>query len=96
MTNAKAEFIDLVDTRRVLCAEVSTETSEFVLKVGHSPTEVCEFLDSLDFEYEDGFGGQELFGTVWFTDGTWATREEYDGSEWWEIHALPEIPGSLR
>ena len=36
-----------------------------------------------------------LKGTVWFKDNTWAGRGEYDGAEWWEIHALPEIPKEL-
>jgi len=55
-----------------------------------------EFLNKLDFEYDNGFGLQRLFGVVWFEDGTWATRGEYDGSEWWEVHEIPEIPDHLK
>ena len=36
--------------------------------------------------YNSGFGGQELFGNVWFDDGTWLSREEYDGSEWYTVN----------
>jgi len=54
--------------------------------------EYLAFLKALDFEYDNGFGGQELYGTIWFTDGTWAERGEYDGSEWWEHHKKPNIP----
>ena len=38
------------------------------------------FLNDLNFEYDSGYGGQELYGTVWFKDNTWAGRGEYDGS----------------
>ena len=42
-----------------------------------------EVMPKLDFDYKNGFGRQELFGYIWYVDGTWSHREEYDGSEWW-------------
>jgi hypothetical protein len=40
---------------------------------------------------------QHVFGTVWFNDNeSWAYRDEYDGSEWWAIQSLPEIPEELK
>ena len=45
----------------------------------------------LDIEYDDGFGFQKVFGTILFTDNTWLSREEYDGSEWWEFNSPPPI-----
>ncbi len=51
-----------------------------------------EVLPMLDFAYDSGFGGQELYGTIWYEDGTWSERGEYDGSEWWEHRKCPEIP----
>jgi hypothetical protein len=48
----------------------------------------------LDFEYDNGYGGQELYGTVWLVDETWLSRGEYDGSEWWEHNVLPVIPAN--
>jgi len=53
-----------------------------------------EVLSLLDFEYDDGYGGQELSGNVWYTDGTWSERGEYDGSEWWEHKVCPDIPNA--
>jgi hypothetical protein len=48
----------------------------------------CAFIEySLDWS-----SGQELYGTVWLEDGTWLSRGEYDGSEWWEHNVLPPIP----
>lgn len=49
-------------------------------------------INHLDFEYDSGYGGQELYGTIWYEDGTWSERDEYDGSEWWEYRSCPEIP----
>lgn len=40
--------------------------------------------------YDNGYGGQELYGVITFTDGTWLSRGEYDGSEWWEYNKLPQ------
>lgn len=48
------------------------------------------FLETLaSINYDNGYGGQELFGTIVFKDGTWLERGEYDGSEWWEHRKLP-------
>ena len=48
------------------------------------------FLETLSsIDYDNGYGGQELFGTIVFKDGTWLERGEYDGSEWWEHRKLP-------
>lgn len=49
-----------------------------------------KFLETLAaIDYDNGYGGQELFGTIVFKDNTWLEREEYDGSEWWELRELP-------
>ena len=50
-----------------------------------------EELDKLDFNYDRGYGCQELFGEVLFNDGTWLSRGEYDGSEWWEYNIAPTV-----
>ena len=42
----------------------------------------------LNFEYNDNFGWQELYGIVLFKDGTWLERYEYDGAESW-VHKKP-------
>lgn len=47
-----------------------------------------EVLPQLNFEYDDDYGWQELFGHVWYDDGSWSDRGEYDGSEWW-VHRTP-------
>jgi hypothetical protein len=51
-----------------------------------------EVLPKLDYDYNNGYGSQELLGIIWFSDGTWSERYEYDGSEWWEYKLCPDLP----
>jgi hypothetical protein len=104
MTNAKKELERLLEGKaKVKCAEITKSyqcnneepCQKFTLKVNHTDDEFQSFLKSLNFDYDSGYGRQELFGTVWLEDGTWCTRGEYDGSEWWEHNKLPEIPTEL-
>lgn len=83
---------------QVVCAEVAyfEDNSSYILKEGYTPEELKTFLDSLDFGYDAGYGSQELFGTIWFSDGAWAERYEYDGSECWVIKEYPERPHYLK
>lgn len=60
----------------------------FNLKEGFNDDEFTEFIHSLDFDYDNGFGTQYLFGKIWYTDGSWSERYEYDGSECW-THQAP-------
>ena len=98
MSNAKKELSEAVkDTAKIKCALITcgrleNEGSKKVLKLNHTNDEYNEFLNYLDFEYDSGYGRQELYGTVWLEDGTWLSRGEYDGSEWWEHNVLPDIP----
>ena len=96
--NAKEEFENHVKDKQVMCAEIIyspyfvRDSKEYYLKVGFTVNEYFEFLESLDFEYDNGFGTQEIYGNIWYKDGTWSTREDYDGSEWWEYRLVPKIP----
>jgi hypothetical protein len=97
--NAKDELLNLLKNQGVTlkCAIVqygdhySDAQNIFTLRCGFTPVEYDTFLTALDFNYDDGYGCQELFGTLWFSDGTWAERRVYDGSEWWERKVMPEI-----
>ena len=66
-----------------------------LLPKGHTAEQLEVFIDSLDFDYDNGYGTQELYGTVWLSDGSWLMRGEYDGSEWWEHLFPPPIPPEL-
>lgn len=66
-----------------------------VLKQNWNNDEWLKFLTSLNFNYDNGYGRQEVFGVVWLTDGTWLERYEYDGAENWVLKKLPTIPAEL-
>lgn len=100
--NAKEEYLRFVSGKApVKCAVILVEDDDYdkipktSLPIGHTKEALNSFLSDLNYEYDSGFGGQELFGTIWFTDGTWADRGEYDGSEWWEYQKCPAVPNEL-
>ena len=66
------------------------------LQENYSEEDLSKFLNELDFQYDGGYGEQELYGTIWLTDNSWFSREEYDGSEWWQYQSLPPVPVYLQ
>lgn len=101
MRNAKEEFFECISKHSspVKCAHIMHEVywntstrREVYLPIGATTDQIRQFTNSLDFEYDNGYGSQELYGNIWFEDGAWADRREYDGSEWWEIQIAPIIP----
>tara|TARA_R110000782_G_scaffold56421_2_gene118438 strand:- start:476 stop:808 length:333 start_codon:yes stop_codon:yes gene_type:complete len=100
MINAKNEFLEHIkkDTRNstIKCAKVTlySEYKKFtsVLPVNYTVEEYLLFLETLNVDYDNSFGWQELFGIIWYDlDLTWSTRGEYDGSEWWNFCEVPEV-----
>lgn len=61
------------------------------LRPDHTEEEYKTFLEWLNFWYDDGYGMQEVGGTVMFTDNTWLYRYEYDGAECWRMASVPEF-----
>jgi hypothetical protein len=111
MINLKGEFLGLVSSRpQVVCVAIVHATSfdhfgihdggiEFNLKQGYTPQEYEEFVNSLDFEYEDwSYHGQELYGTIWLSDGTWfqCVRNDHAQYQEWNYYKYPEIPEALK
>ena len=98
MSNAKEELLGILKgNASVKCASIVNsdwyvDKKKFVLKLNYSETEYEQFLKELDFDYDCGYDGQSLYGTVWLDDNTWLSRGEYDDSEWWEHNVLPDIP----
>lgn len=102
--NARDELqIHLTELGKTLkCATISyqpdfTGNTEIYhnLKINYTQKDLLSFLAALSFSYNDGYGTQHLYGTLWFTDGSHSERGEYDGSEWWSHKATPEIPEHL-
>ena len=91
MINAKQELVDHIGDREVRYVSV-TLGDEFSKVRKHVEGALAEVLPQLDFCYDSGYGGQNLYGTIWYKDGTWSNRDEYDGSEWWAYRKCPELP----
>ena len=95
--NAKLEFLNVTESNKLLCSTITISYdwnggTTFNLKPGYTPEEYDLFINNLDFDYDDGFGSQHLFGTIWCDNGVWFDRHEYDGSEYWDFHKYPIIP----
>ena len=109
--NAKQEFLQHIqriqkrfDQFGVLCAQIkfgddwSTYEGRkeyYTLTTGYTQEEWQQFLSDIDKNYNSVYGLQNLFGTIWYNDGTWSSRGEYDGSEWWQYNQAPAIPEHL-
>jgi len=100
MQNARMEFLAHIADRQVKCAIVIykpdyyTEHEKY-LRCDYDADQLANFLKRIDFDYDDGYGHQMVEGTIWYTDGTYSSRGEYDGSEWREHSGPPEIPNIL-
>lgn len=103
MSNCKEDFLREIEGHDLLCAEITSgaeylpdeDRKIFRLTIGFSENEYQLFLKCINYEYDSGYGGQEVYGTIWYKDGTWSERGEYDGSEWWEYKACPDVPSYL-
>jgi hypothetical protein len=67
---------------------------ENVLWVGKSDGTLSitwnDFAKIADKEYDSGFGGNNVNGSLVVVGDTWwLERGEYDGSEWWEFKTAP-------
>jgi hypothetical protein len=83
--NAKTELLEHVGNRPVKYVQLITGGLTFEGSLEN-------VLPLLNIEYDEGYGGQELFGNIWYEDGSWSERGEYDGSEWWEHKKCPVLP----
>lgn len=60
---------------------------------------VAEFVElAKATDYDAGYGAPKVATDliILLKDGSWLTREEYDGSEWWQMHRRPSPPEEAR
>jgi len=112
MRNAKMEFLaHILNTTSKVKAAVISNYEDFdyhkaktaILKVDHSVEDFKNFLDKIDYYYNRNninYGFQEIYGAIWYEDGTWSRREvccnEGIKSECWRYNFVPEIPNQLK
>lgn len=93
--NCPQSILDNAQARSYYGGMDATYSHRAILKCDWSEHDFNKFLEDLDFEYDEEYGTQHLFGVVWLNDGTWLERAEYDGSEWWSHKELPQIPKEI-
>ena len=91
MGNAKKEIIEHIEDRQVKFVKLVVGRDYSSKPQYRIEGDLDSVLPKLNFEYDSGYGGQELFGYIWYEDGTWSERGEYNGSEWWEHKTAPDI-----
>lgn len=103
MANCKEEFLEHIEGDKVLiCCRIVYEynwegdNKIFELPLHYTIKEYNKFLENLNFEYDNGYGTQMIFGHIWYADGSWSERYEYDGSECWSYKTTLEIPATLQ
>lgn len=99
--NVKKEFISHLEkiqknNKEVISAIIALKRFldtdlKIVLNPNYNESEYNNFLKALNVKYNDGFGMQELYGYIWYNDGTWSERYEYDGSEYWVYKKCPSF-----
>jgi hypothetical protein len=93
MINLLAETLEAIEEySEISWAKIITyQDKEYILPPKHTTDERNNFFRSLNFKYDNGYGSQEVFGVIVFTDGTWLERWEYDGAEGWAYRSCPDF-----
>ena len=108
--NAKKELSDLIShynleilsiqCKRIVSEPISSSDNEpfgnLFRRSSSYHEENINSLEGFDFDYDNDYGTQILYGTVYCRNKTngfpvWLTRGEYDGSEWWNVNVIPEF-----
>lgn len=74
-------------------------TKKALLKPDYSNQDLEKFEKDVTNlgQYDEGYSSrQNLFGDVVFKDGTWLSRREYDGSEWWHYNIKPTYEAYIK
>ena len=97
------ELLDIIvlENLTILKIEITYNHADYDISYDNYNTIIKDIttLDDLDFDYDAGYGTQEIFGVVYCKDSNnhpvWLTRGEYDGKEWWKINTIPDFYNSI-
>lgn len=112
MINAKDELLRKLSSNKklktnIICADITFHNKRddsykrISLKMGFDDLQYEQFLNQLEFDYNDESGSICLSGVVWLNDNDYFERteyEDYDGyyEEYWKYYFIPVIPGDLK
>ena len=98
--NAKQELLKIVNDNNITILKIDINYYGDVDNKGKTVTKHITSLDELNFDYDAGYGVQDLYGIVYCKasndNPVWLTRGEYDGSEWWTINTIPEFYNTIK
>lgn len=75
--NAKQEFLNCTKNLNIIAVDISfdgSDTDFFKLKPLYTNDEYEKLLVYLDHDYNNGYGGQELYGIIYCEGGIWIDR----------------------
>lgn len=85
--------------KEVLCMlEQNGKTVDDIVWIGceNFRIDIKTFWNLADAEYDDGYGAPEVATDLLIVGKDfWLERADYDGNEWFEFKALPEMPGRI-
>lgn len=81
--NVKEELLLHIQDRNITYISIHVDAR----KIEGTLAEVLPLVEDID--YNAGYGIQHVVGHIWYTDGTWSGRAEYDGSECWVHRSRP-------
>lgn len=64
----------------------------FHLPEGYHEGQLESFLRDIDTSYDNEYGNQMLYGFIWWKDGSWSSRYNYEGKEKWVHNVVPSYP----
>lgn len=85
----------LEETERALTCRNKTWNDVFWIGGHDFYISVEQFKEAAkDTNYDCGYGSEEVAVdlVICFNDGSWLSRESYDGSEWWRYNSYPQKP----
>jgi hypothetical protein len=63
-------------------------------KAVFEPSQLKEFLQYMNFVYDEGYGEVSFRGFVLLEEG-WLERDSYDGNEWWVLRKRPALTDDI-
>lgn len=88
MTNLLQETIKVIED----CGHTTHDVKWVGSRDGVFAIDWEKFCELANFEYDSGYGGQEIANDlVVVGEDWWLERHDYDGSEWWEHKKIPQI-----
>lgn len=94
--NAKQELLKIVDAKKLTILKIDV----MFYNTFSDRHKIITKLNDLDFNYNNYFGVQNLFGHVYCKDSNnrpvWLTRGMNDGREWWNVNTLPEFYDTIK